>query len=130
MKQKIKGPVFLFLLAAIVIVGIIFIPYNQQNYTSFFAYKPGTIKSNVNSLKKANWIIVTSVNEPTEQIKKLAAIKGFQLLVVGDTKTKKNWTHANSIFLSVADQEALGFEIYPDIPFKSYTRKNIGKNSN
>ena len=72
------------------------------------------------------WIIVTSVNEPTEQIKKLAAIKEFQLLVVGDVKTNQNWTHNNSIFLSVADQEALGFGIYPDIPFKSYTRKNIG----
>lgn len=126
MTKKIENPKILFLLAAIVIVSIIFIPYNQQNYQSVFSLKSETIKSNVNSLKKANWIIVTSVNEPTEQIKKLAAIEEFQLLVVGDIKTNQNWTHANSVFLSVADQEALGFRIHPDIPFKSYTRKNIG----
>ena len=85
-----------------------------------------TIKSNNSSLNRDKWIIVTSVNEPTEQIKKLAAIKEFQLLVVGDTKTNQKWAFGNAIFLSIAEQEALGFRIYPDIPFKSYTRKNIG----
>ena len=77
-------------------------------------------------MNRDKWIIVTSVNEPTEQIKKLAAIKEFQLLVVGDTKTNQKWAFGNAIFLSIAEQEALGFRIYPDIPFKSYTRKNIG----
>jgi len=82
-------------------------------------------KNNTSS-KKDKWIIVTSVNEPTEQIKKLASIKEFQLLVVGDNKTNQNWAYENTIFLSIAEQEALGFGIYPDIPFSSYTRKNIG----
>ena len=77
-----------------------------------------TIKSNNSSLNRDKWIIVTSVNEPTEQIKKLAAIKEFQLLVVGDTKTNQKWAFGNAIFLSIAEQEALGFRIYPDIPFK------------
>lgn len=115
----------LLLLAAFAIVCIAF--QNHQTISlKLGSLTSTTKKSHHQSLKKDKWIIVTSVNEPTEQIKKLAAIKEFQLLVVGDTKTNQNWSYGNSIFLSVADQEALGFEIYPDIPFKSYTRKNIG----
>ena len=76
---------------------------------------------------KEKWIIVTSVNEPTDQIKQLAAIKDFQLLVVGDKKTNQSWSYKNTIFLSLADQEALGFNTFVNTPLHSYTRKNIGK---
>ena len=72
------------------------------------------------------WIIVTSVNNPTEQIKKLAAIGGFQLLVIGDKKTDANWSHKNTIFLSLRSQQSLGFNVFDDTPLNSYTRKNIG----
>jgi hypothetical protein len=82
-----------------------------------------------------NWIVVTSINKPTDQIRKLASIKEFQLLVVADRKTDPNWLrktdplYESVIFLSVDDQKNLGFQILDDIPFNSYTRKNIGNNS-
>ena len=74
------------------------------------------------------WIIVTSINKPTDQIQKLASIKEFQLLVVADRKTDPNWHHKGAIFLGIDEQKTLGFQTTVDIPFDSYTRKNIGTN--
>jgi hypothetical protein len=75
---------------------------------------------------KQKWIIVTTINEPTEQIKKLANIDDYQLLVVGDTNTNQSWSYTNVIFLNVDQQLQLGFKTFMTTPFKSYTRKNIG----
>lgn len=85
------------------------------------------------SLKKINrnegfqrWIIVTSINKPTEQIKKLANIDGFKLIVVGDKKTDPNWSYNNTVFLNIDKQKGLNYKIFETIPFNSYNRKNIG----
>ena len=37
------------------------------------------------------WIVVTSVASPTDQVKKLSKIKEWQLVVVADIKTPKDW---------------------------------------
>ena len=37
------------------------------------------------------WIVVTTINSPTEDVKKLAAIEGWKVVVVGDTKTPADW---------------------------------------
>ena len=37
------------------------------------------------------WIVVTTINSPTEDVKKLAAIDGWKVVVVGDTKTPADW---------------------------------------
>ena len=37
------------------------------------------------------WIVVTTINSPTEDVKKLAAMKGWKVVVVGDTKTPADW---------------------------------------
>lgn len=37
------------------------------------------------------WIIVTSINPPTDDVKKLAAIEGWKVVIVGDTKTPADW---------------------------------------
>ena len=54
--------------------------------------------SKVKPRKKVNkeehhdkWIVVTSIPRPTEQVKKLAVVEGWKLLVVGDSKTPKDW---------------------------------------
>lgn len=139
---------YLLILSAFLLLTIIYINYTSSNTSvdgrtkqvNFDLKSSNTLidglTKNLNVSKKVTkftgtnkdkWIIVTSVNEPTEQIRKLASIKEFQLLVVGDTKTNQAWSYEGVIFLSIADQESLGLAIYPDIPFKSYTRKNIGK---
>jgi len=60
-------------------------------------------KSNQN--KHDEWIVITSINEPTDQIKYLANIDQFQLLVVGDKKTNQSWHWKNAIFLSIENQD-------------------------
>lgn len=89
--------------------------------------KLGVPQKNVNRTRAEKWIIVTTINEPTEQIKRLAAIRDFQLLVIGDKKTKQHWFHENTIFLSLKEQSSLGYKILENTPFNAYNRKNIGK---
>jgi hypothetical protein len=44
------------------------------------------------------WIVVTTINYPTQAVKKLASIPGWQLIVVADKKTPKDWHLENTIF--------------------------------
>lgn len=37
------------------------------------------------------WIVLTTINTPTADVKKLAGIKGWKVVVVGDTKTPADW---------------------------------------
>lgn len=37
------------------------------------------------------WLVVTTISEPTEDVKKLAQVKGWKLLIVGDKKTPEPW---------------------------------------
>ena len=83
-------------------------------------------KNYLNKTKSAKWIIVTSINEPTLQISRLSSVDDFQLLVVADSKTNQAWSHNNTIFLNLADQNSLDYAILDQIPLNSYTRKNIG----
>ena len=105
---------------------------NQSNkplveYKKINLNKTEKRKPKKNYENKDKWIVVTSIFEPTDQIKKLASLKNFQLLVVGDKKTNQNWKYENSIFLSIKEQEKLNFNVFENVPFNSYTRKIIGK---
>ena len=37
------------------------------------------------------WIVLTSINAPTKDVKNLAAIEGWKVVVVGDKKTPQDW---------------------------------------
>ena len=37
------------------------------------------------------WIIITTINPPTDDVKKLSTLKDWKVVVVGDTKSPKNW---------------------------------------
>ena len=43
------------------------------------------------SQKYDKWIVVTTIQSPTEPVKKLAQMPGWRMVVVGDKKTPKNW---------------------------------------
>ncbi|KAI9240719.1 MAG: hypothetical protein BYD32DRAFT_458529 [Podila humilis] len=48
------------------------------------------------------------------------------VVVVADTKSPKEWKCGACVYLTVEEQQCLGFGMVPEIPFKAYTRKNIG----
>lgn len=48
-------------------------------------------KPNEKEIHSGKWIVATSVATPTAQVKKLSKIKGWNVIVVGDTKTPTNW---------------------------------------
>lgn len=72
------------------------------------------------------WIVVTTINYPTTALKKLAALKNWHLVVVGDRKTPKDWYLENCEFLSIEKQQTLDYEIIKLLPENHYCRKNIG----
>ena len=73
-----------------------------------------------------NWIVVTTIQYPTPQLCHLAQEKGWELVVVGDTKTPDGWELEGATYLSIEDQKALGFELAELLPTCHYARKNIG----
>ena len=39
------------------------------------------------------WIVITTINAPTDDVKKLADIEGWKVVVVGDIKTPADWRY-------------------------------------
>ncbi|EYC36624.1 hypothetical protein Y032_0873g2804 [Ancylostoma ceylanicum] len=72
------------------------------------------------------WIVVTSINYPSKDVKRLASLKGWNLVVVADRKTPPDWHYDNVHFLSMDYQQKLHFRLSVVSPENSYTRKNIG----
>ena len=78
------------------------------------------------------WVVVTTINAPTDSIKKLTELpEPWKIVVVGDKKTKsedwKIYTDSKKlIYLSVESQLKLNYKVTQYIPYNSYTRKNIG----
>jgi len=73
------------------------------------------------------FIIITTVNQPTEGIKKIAEYKkDWVLIIVADKKTPDNWCCNNTHFISVTDQIQFGSEYVRHCPWNNYARKNIG----
>ncbi|XP_059176756.1 uncharacterized protein LOC131956379 [Physella acuta] len=72
------------------------------------------------------WIVVTSVFQPSKQLRILAQIPGWRLVVVGDRKTPSNWSLPGCDYLSLNTQKHLGFSLAFHLPLGSYARKNIG----
>lgn len=109
----------------ITIVVLTIVIISNENNKSRNELNKIIIKDSLNKNAK-NWIVVTSVNDPTDQVKNLANINDFQLVIVGDKKTSESWNHKNTIYLSIKNQEYLNYKTFSSTPFNSYTRKNIG----
>lgn len=75
-----------------------------------------------------NWIVVTTINHPTEAIVRFSKLskKGWNVVVVGDEKTPKNWTQENITYLSIDMQDELFGDLSRETPRNHYCRKNIG----
>ncbi|KAL6728497.1 hypothetical protein Aduo_010267 [Ancylostoma duodenale] len=109
-----------FLLLAIALVCVVLLDHRPA------PLKVMKWQEHLEKKKSRKWIVVTTVQHPTEDIKRLSRIPGWTLVVVGDTKTPENWSLEGVHYLSVEDQQRLGYRILDYLPYKSYARKNIG----
>jgi hypothetical protein len=77
-----------------------------------------------NKLKK--FIVITSIFEPTIAVEKFAGLADYQLIVVGDLKTPKNWNCPNVTYLGDNEQKELNSEFAELLPYNHYGRKMMG----
>jgi hypothetical protein len=76
--------------------------------------------------KTSKFIVITSINYPTKAVKDFSAIEDWQVVVVADRKTPKDWQQDRVKILTVEEQEALPFETSELLPWNHYARKNLG----
>ncbi|MBN9660689.1 MAG: DUF288 domain-containing protein [Acidobacteria bacterium] len=73
------------------------------------------------------WIIITTINHPTEAILRIAELcPDWNILVVGDRKTPSQWHCDGARFLDIDQQASLPFSLAQHAPFNHYARKNLG----
>lgn len=68
------------------------------------------------------FIVITTIQEPTEAVRAFAALPHWQVVVVGDKKTPASWQLSGAVYLSPAAQKKYDF----GLPWNSYCRKMIG----
>ena len=71
----------------------------------------GALKLSPGAPTHTKWIVVTTINAPTPTIEKLATLKDWRVVVVGDTKTPKDWAYPGITYLSIEAQLAMGFSV-------------------
>ena len=73
------------------------------------------------------YIVLTTINEPTEATIKFSQMDGWKLIVVGDTKTPhESYKNIDCIYLSPEYQQNKYKDISDYIGWKSIQRRNIG----
>nr|GLL36599.1 probable glycosyltransferase STELLO2 [Ipomoea trifida] len=78
------------------------------------------------NFRSEKWIIVSVSNYPSDSLRKLTKLKGWQVLAVGNSQTPKDWSLKAAIYLSLEMQAQLGFRVLDFLPFDSYVRKTVG----
>ena len=72
------------------------------------------------------FIIITTINEKSQAIKKFEQLEDWNIILVGDKKSQRIESNEKITFLSVEDQNKLDFKIVDNCPYNHYARKNIG----
>ncbi len=76
----------------------------------------------------APWIVVTTINPPTRAIERIATLcrRGWRAVVVGDLRTPEGWRVEGIDYLSVERQRQEFGELAEIMPYRHYSRKNLG----
>lgn len=72
------------------------------------------------------FLVITTIFNPSEAIKRFALLDDWNLVVVGDKKTPVGWNLSGVEYLSPGDQLKLGFKISKYLPWNNYARKMVG----
>lgn len=75
---------------------------------------------------KKNVVVLTSINPPAPAVERFAALAAWDVLVIGDRKTPRDWHSPGVRFVAADRQEKLPFKIVRALPWDHYARKMIG----
>ncbi|MEM6316942.1 MAG: hypothetical protein AAF960_04690, partial [Bacteroidota bacterium] len=75
---------------------------------------------------KKSFIVITTINQPTEAVIKYSKLEKYKLIVVGDKKTATNWGCNNTTFLAANYHKYINKELDEALPFNHYSRKMLG----
>ncbi|XP_059651885.1 probable glycosyltransferase STELLO1 [Cornus florida] len=78
------------------------------------------------SFRSDQWIVVSVSDYPSDSVRSLVRVKGWQVLAVGNSRTPKDWSFKGVIYLSLEQQAKLGFRVVDYLPYDSYVRKSVG----
>ncbi|KAL4587497.1 hypothetical protein LXL04_000368 [Taraxacum kok-saghyz] len=100
------------------------IHFPKINYDSILPITDNTTP--YSKFRSDQWIVVSVSDYPSDTLKKLLKIKGWQILAVGNSKTPPDWNLKGTIFLSLEEQAKSGFRVVDYLPYDSYVRKTVG----
>lgn len=72
------------------------------------------------------YIVITSINPPTDAVIKYANVNEYHLIVVGDKKSPKKYELKNCQYISFEDQVGSDYKMVKNLPPNHYSRKMIG----
>jgi hypothetical protein len=75
---------------------------------------------------KDKWIVMTTINPPTEAVVLACKSAGWNVVVVGDKKTPPDWHFDGATYLSATDQESLPFSMQHELPWNLPARVMVG----
>ncbi|XP_057784024.1 probable glycosyltransferase STELLO2 [Salvia miltiorrhiza] len=78
------------------------------------------------NFRSEKWIVVSVADYPSDSLRRMAKIKGWQVLAIGNSRTPKDWKLKGAIYLSLETQAQLGFRVVDYLPYDSYVRKTVG----
>ncbi|XP_022937747.1 probable glycosyltransferase STELLO2 [Cucurbita moschata] len=76
--------------------------------------------------RSEQWIVVSVSTYPSDSLRKLVKMKGWQVLAIGNSLTPSDWALKGAIFLSLEEQSKLGFRVIEFLPYDSFVRKTVG----
>lgn len=72
------------------------------------------------------YIIITSIHDENEVMRRYASLPGWTLVLVGDRKGPVRIADERIVFLDVERQRELGFTLHAHCRYDHYARKNLG----
>ncbi|TQE12970.1 hypothetical protein C1H46_001345 [Malus baccata] len=85
----------------------------QYPTLTFDSIRPISDKSSgYASFSSDRWIVVSVSDYPSESLRKLVRVKGWQVLAIGNSRTPVDWSLKGVIYLSMDDQAKLEFRVW------------------
>jgi hypothetical protein len=72
------------------------------------------------------YIVITTINPKSEGVTRFESLDDWKIVLVGDKKSQTIKSSRNLIFLSIEDQQGLGYKFFELCPYNHYARKNLG----